>query len=191
MSPDGWTATSRHDGYPPDPDRPLYARVLRLRHLDPGGVQCFLLFEAVLAFGALLALAELVPWWGALALPAVVAVMVKLNDLIAGSVSRSYGHGPAGWRAPAGRAAGDYRRSTPGAGFGGPSRSRARRSAADWEAGSHPSGPDGFDRPGQRLPPAGENTSLGLAYSLNVLQVADSFDSPKQRARQAAVRRYE
>lgn len=191
MSRDEWTATDRYDGYPPDPDRPLYARVLRLRHLDPGGIQCFLLFEAVLAFGALLALAELVPWWGALALPVVVAVMVKLNDLIAGSVSQTYGPGTAGWRAPAGRPAGCYRRPTAGSGFGGASRSRAHRAMADWETGSRTSGPNGFGESGQRLPPAGENTSLGLAYSLNVLQVADSFDSPKQRARQAAVRRYE
>jgi hypothetical protein len=30
-------------------DRPVYARVLRLRHLSPGGVQCFVLFEGMIA----------------------------------------------------------------------------------------------------------------------------------------------
>jgi len=37
----------------------------------------------------LLALAELVSWWGVLVLPATVALMVKLNDVIAGALSRS------------------------------------------------------------------------------------------------------
>ena len=40
--------------------RPLYARVLRLRHLDPSGLLCFLFLEGAVALGVLLALAELV-----------------------------------------------------------------------------------------------------------------------------------
>ncbi|WP_369937490.1 hypothetical protein [Plantactinospora sp. BB1] len=69
--------------------RPLYARVLRLRHVDPGGMLCFVFFEGTVALGLLLALAELVSWWGVLVLPATVAVMVKVNDVVAAAVLRS------------------------------------------------------------------------------------------------------
>nr|WP_317985199.1 hypothetical protein [Micromonospora craniellae] len=69
--------------------RPLYARVLRLRVVNPGGVLCFVFFEGAIALAALLALAELVDWWSVLVLPAVVAVMVKLNDLVAAVVVRT------------------------------------------------------------------------------------------------------
>lgn len=69
--------------------RPLYARVLRLRHLNPSGVLCFLLFEGSLAVGVLVALAELTSWWSVLVLPATVAAMVKVNDLVAGALGRS------------------------------------------------------------------------------------------------------
>ncbi|WP_246614578.1 hypothetical protein [Paractinoplanes bogorensis] len=67
--------------------RPLYARMLRLKHLTPSGFLCFVFLEGAVALGILLALAELVSWWGVLVLPATVAIMVKLNDLIAGSVT--------------------------------------------------------------------------------------------------------
>ena len=69
--------------------RPLYSRVLRLRHVDPGGLLCFVFFEGTVRLGLLLALAELVNWWGVLVLPVTVAVMVKVNDLVAGAVVRS------------------------------------------------------------------------------------------------------
>ncbi|MFC0506866.1 hypothetical protein [Micromonospora costi] len=69
--------------------RPLYARVLGLRFVNPGGVLCFLFFEGTVALAALLALAELVSWWAVVVLPAVVAVMVKLNDMVAAVVVRS------------------------------------------------------------------------------------------------------
>ncbi|MDM4720304.1 hypothetical protein QTQ03_12215 [Micromonospora sp. WMMA1363] len=69
--------------------RPLYARVLGLRFVNPGGVLCFVFFEGAIALAALLALAELVTWWAVLVLPAVVAVMVKLNDLVVARVVRS------------------------------------------------------------------------------------------------------
>src|SRR5438876_6490432 len=68
--------------------RPLYARVLRLRYLNPGGLLCFLFFEGSIALGVLLALAEFAPWWGIVLLPSAVALMVKLNDVIAGSNAR-------------------------------------------------------------------------------------------------------
>jgi hypothetical protein len=66
------------------PARPLYARVLRLRVIRPGSLLCFLYFEGMIALGALLALAELTSWWAVAALPAAVAAMVKLNDMLAG-----------------------------------------------------------------------------------------------------------
>ncbi|WNM37157.1 hypothetical protein RMN56_18425 [Micromonospora halotolerans] len=69
--------------------RPLYARVLGLRFVNPGGVLCFLFFEGAVALAVLLALAELVTWWAVLVLPAAVAVMVKLNDMVAEVVIRS------------------------------------------------------------------------------------------------------
>jgi hypothetical protein len=65
------------------PRPPLYDRVLRLRHIQPSTPLRCLLFECMIALGALLALAELVSWWAVPLLPAVVAGMVKLNDLVA------------------------------------------------------------------------------------------------------------
>ena len=73
----------RGEGHPP-----LYARLLRLRHVAPSGMLCFIFLEGTVALGALLALAELVSWWGVLVLPVTVALMVKLNDVIAGALSR-------------------------------------------------------------------------------------------------------
>jgi hypothetical protein len=73
----------------PEPARrPLYARVLRLRHIHPSGLWCFLFFEGMLAVGVLFALAEFVSWWAVPVLPAVVGVMVKVNDLVAGGLAR-------------------------------------------------------------------------------------------------------
>ncbi|SCL69992.1 hypothetical protein [Micromonospora chersina] len=69
--------------------RPLYARVLGLRFVNPGGVLCFLFFEGAVALAVLLALAELVTWWAVLVLPAAVAAMVKLNDMVAEIVIRT------------------------------------------------------------------------------------------------------
>ncbi|MCW6008038.1 hypothetical protein K1W54_26355 [Micromonospora sp. CPCC 205371] len=69
--------------------RPLYARLLGLRHLRPSGLMCFLYLEGAAAFGVLLALTELVSWWAIVILPVSIAVMVKINDLVAGAVVRS------------------------------------------------------------------------------------------------------
>jgi hypothetical protein len=71
--------------------RPLYARVLFLRTIDPGPVLCFFFFEGAIAAGATLALAGLVPWWAVAVLPATVAAMVKLNDVVAASARRRAG----------------------------------------------------------------------------------------------------
>ena len=67
--------------------RPLYARVLGLQYLRPSGLLCFLFFEGAIALAVLLALAELVSWWVVAALPAAVAAMVKINDVIAGAIA--------------------------------------------------------------------------------------------------------
>jgi hypothetical protein len=68
--------------------RPLYARMLRLRYLAPSGFLCFVFLEGAVALGFLLALAELVSWWGVVVLPIVVAAMVKLNDAVTGVLIR-------------------------------------------------------------------------------------------------------
>ncbi len=68
--------------------QPLYARMLGLQYLAPSGFLCFAFLEGAVALGFLLALAELVSWWGVLALPLSVAVMVKLNDVVAGMLAR-------------------------------------------------------------------------------------------------------
>jgi hypothetical protein len=78
---------SRPRGPEPAGHRPLYARMLRLKFLRPSGFLCFVFLEGSVALGILLALAELVSWWGVLVLPATVAIMVKLNDVIAGSLT--------------------------------------------------------------------------------------------------------
>ncbi|PRY24011.1 hypothetical protein CLV70_114144 [Pseudosporangium ferrugineum] len=68
--------------------QPLYARLLGLQYLAPSGFLCFVFLEGAIALGILLALAELVSWWGVLVLPVTVAVMVKLNDVVAGALMR-------------------------------------------------------------------------------------------------------
>ena len=60
-----------------------------MRHISPSGIFCFIFLEGAIALGILLALAELVSWWGVIVLPVSVAAMVKLNDLIAGLLGRS------------------------------------------------------------------------------------------------------
>lgn len=70
------------------PRRPLYFRILRVRHLNLRPSTTFVLFEGSIALGILLTLADLVEWWGMLAVPAAVAIMVKLQDVIAGVLIR-------------------------------------------------------------------------------------------------------
>jgi hypothetical protein len=68
--------------------QPFYARLLGLQYMAPSGFLCFVFLEGAVALGILLALAELVSWWGVLVLPLSVAVMVKLNDVVAGMLAR-------------------------------------------------------------------------------------------------------
>ncbi len=67
----------------------VYARVLRLKHIHPGGLLCFLLFEGSVAIALLMALAEFVTWLGVILLPLLVAALVKVNDLVAGVFTRT------------------------------------------------------------------------------------------------------
>jgi hypothetical protein len=64
--------------------RPLYPRLLRLRHIRPNAWQRALLGEGALGVAALLVLADLATAWTLLVLPVAVAVVVKANDLLAG-----------------------------------------------------------------------------------------------------------
>jgi hypothetical protein len=66
----------------------LYARLLRLRHIRLGPLTSFVLFEGSILVAVLLALAELVEGWGVLVIPVAVAIMVKLNDVVAGVLNR-------------------------------------------------------------------------------------------------------
>ncbi len=66
--------------------RPLYARVLRLRHVQPGSLLCFVFLEGSIAVAGLAVLAGLVSVWALLVLPLAVAAAVKLNDVVAGAL---------------------------------------------------------------------------------------------------------
>ena len=64
--------------------RPLYIRLLRLRHIAPNALQRALLGEGVIAVAILLVLADLASAWTLLVLPLAVAGVVKANDALAG-----------------------------------------------------------------------------------------------------------
>jgi hypothetical protein len=134
--------------------RPLYARVLRLRHLAPNGFLCFAYLEGAIALGILLALAELVSWWGILVLPATVAVMVKLNDAVAGAVSRPVVQGSR----RVSSASADWASSVPGTG-----RDRATNvPPARGAPGSLSSSPGDYSRETDAADPEGSADSTGL-----------------------------
>lgn len=193
-------------------NQPLYARMLRLRHLNPGGLLCFVFLEGALALGALLALAELVSWWGVLVLPAVVAVMVKFNDVVAGRLAP-----PAPIAEPvAARATVLRERHT--------HRPRVGGHSAEWQGAGGQSGPEQREWPPPRVrtpvapPPVDTGArSTGVTWFppengygrrpgspempsesgpvVNTAPVrrpwAEELDVRQQMARQSAVRRYE
>lgn len=68
--------------------RPLYPRLLRLRHVAPNAWQRALLGEGVLALAALLVLADLATAWTLLVLPLAVAAVVKAHDVLAAGLNR-------------------------------------------------------------------------------------------------------
>lgn len=160
----------------------MYAKVLGLQYLRPSNLLCFVFFEGAIALAALLALAELAQWWVVLVLPLSVAAMVKLNDVIAGSVLRAGSN-----QAPKafGRAA------VPGAAVRGTAvRGTAVRGAAAI-AGASASGGSGrgWPRRGNRvLSEIGGDDSIAPTSSAGSNQWSGSAG---QRARQSAARRYE
>ncbi|HWH01346.1 MAG TPA: hypothetical protein VNV66_19000 [Pilimelia sp.] len=180
----------------------MYARALRLRHLAPGGLLCFLYFEGTLVLGALLLLAELVPWWGILVLPATVAVMVKANDLLAGALAGS-GGGAESAGGPAGaRGAGPGRSTRPA--YSGRRPAAGASSTVDTRAGSAPpaSGPEGEwpTRPHGstavgghpvNAPAAQEPGEPHAASRVSRQRMEPWLDPTEQWFRQSASRRYE
>ena len=180
---------SRRAGVPRD--QPLYARTLGLRHLAPNGFLCFVFLEGGVALGILLALAELVSWWGVLVLPATVAVMVKLNDVIAGTLARPAGpvHHPA---APATPGSPPLRpaavRSTPAI-YDDVSPSRAR--TVDLQQRG-PGGARMAATPTESSTPSATAVDTGTLNGPSASrQWADQVDARQQMARQSATRRYE
>jgi hypothetical protein len=64
--------------------RPLYWRLLRLRHVHPNGWQRALLGEGAIAVAVILVLADRASAWALLILPLTVAAVVKAHDVLAG-----------------------------------------------------------------------------------------------------------
>lgn len=64
--------------------RPLYWRLLALRHVRPNAWQRALLGEGALALAVVLVLADLATAWTLLVLPLAVGAFVKLHDVVAG-----------------------------------------------------------------------------------------------------------
>ncbi|GAC1610399.1 MAG: hypothetical protein NVS3B26_16960 [Mycobacteriales bacterium] len=69
--------------------KPLYPRLLRLRHVAPNAWQRALLGEGAIGVAALLVLADLASAWTLLVVPVSVAVVVKAHDLLAGRLAAS------------------------------------------------------------------------------------------------------
>jgi len=69
---------------------PLYWRLLRLRYTKPNGWLRALFFEGAVATGVVLVLAEVATVWTIVVLPLIVAVVVKANDVLAGSLRSTY-----------------------------------------------------------------------------------------------------
>jgi hypothetical protein len=164
-------------------DQPLYARALGLRHVTPSGFLCFVFLEGSVALGFLLALAELVSWWGVLVLPITVAVMVKLNDVVAGALTKPAPARPPvrvpAWSAPADLALSRAKTVELG-----------RR--VDLRGTNRMVEPRGADRTVDLRQP---NRSAAGARAADAVALArkrtDELDLREQRARQSAARRYE
>jgi hypothetical protein len=67
--------------------KPLYPRLLRLRHVHPNAWQRAVLGEGALAIAVLLVLADLATAWTLLVLPVAVALVVKAHDVLAGRLN--------------------------------------------------------------------------------------------------------
>jgi hypothetical protein len=80
--------------------RPLYTRMLDLRHIRPNAWQRAVLGEGALALAVVLVLADVASAWTLLVLPLAVAAVVKAHDLLAGALARP-GSAPAEEHSPA------------------------------------------------------------------------------------------
>jgi hypothetical protein len=169
---------SRRAGLSRDEARqqPLYARMLGLQYLAPGGFLCFVFLEGAVALGILLALAELVSWWGVLVLPAMVAAMVKLNDVVAGALIRPAVPARTSSSSSSAAAGADTVRLSPmviAQVKGGPPALRPAASPSGARETEH-----GADASALNGPPV-------------TRQWTEDLDDRQQRARQSAARRYE
>ena len=72
----------------PQGKRPFYPRLLRLRYLRLQAWQRAVLGEGAIAAALLLVAADVATAWTLLVLPLAVAVVVKLNDVVAGALYR-------------------------------------------------------------------------------------------------------
>ena len=68
--------------------KPLYPRLLRLRHIHPNAWQRAALGEGAIGVGVLLAMADLASAWTIVALPVAVAGIVKAHDALQGLIDR-------------------------------------------------------------------------------------------------------
>ena len=169
--------------------------MLGLRHLAPNGFLCFVFLEGAVALGILLALAELVSWWGVLVLPITVAVMVKLNDIVAGALSRTAamprpaGTGTVTPPPPMLRPA-VIPRTVPGE-FPMDDVSLSRARTVDLRERVDRAIARGADGRGGALPTVTEVDAAALNGTPATRQWADELDLREQRARQSAARRYD
>jgi hypothetical protein len=72
--------------------RPMYWRVLHLKHVYPSSWQRAAFFEGSLALAAILVLADLASAWLLLVLPLSVAVIVKAHDVLVGWLGTTKPH---------------------------------------------------------------------------------------------------
>lgn len=75
-------------GEPGEVGRPLYLRLLGVRHLAPRGWQRALLAEGSVVLALLIALADLASAWVLVVLPLTVATVVVYHDLLEGALRR-------------------------------------------------------------------------------------------------------
>lgn len=75
--------------------KPLYPRLLRLRHVHPNAWQRAVLGEGAIGAGVLLSMADLASAWSIVVLPVAVAGIVKGHDLLQGLLDRSSAAPPA------------------------------------------------------------------------------------------------
>ena len=70
-------------------NKPLYPRLLRLRHIEPNAWQRAALGEGALGVGVLLAMADLASAWTIVVLPVAVAAVVKAHDALQGLLDKT------------------------------------------------------------------------------------------------------